>query len=136
MYATGTPTSIPDFLNSLATFAATAGWTIDHNGVSAGSDYWVAMHQGSIYLNWYMPPPVGGVNLFIELLGATGFSSGAGPLGQANTSHSLAMNPIPPGPFAAYHFFSTTAGPVYLHAILEVSTNVFLMLHGGGLNAV
>lgn len=135
MYATGTPISLADMLNSLATFAATAGWTVDHNGVYTSGDYWLAVHQGGIYLNYYVPASPAAPQ--IQLYGATGYAGGSGPTGQANSSpHAPTMYPPPPGPYTAYHFFSTTAGPIYLHMILEYSSNNFMHLHGGALNAV
>jgi len=137
MYATGTPTSLSDFLNSLATFAASAGWTVDHNGVYTSGDYWLAVHLGSVYLDYYMPPPVSGANTVIQLFGATGYSGASAPGAQAGSSvNSSNLAPAPPGPFTAYHFFSTSGGPAYLHALLEYSSNNFLHVHGGALNAV
>jgi hypothetical protein len=134
MYATGTPTSLADFLNDLATFAISAGWTVDHNGVELGSDYWLAVHNGSCYLDYYVPPS----NDRIQLYGATGYSGGSGHAGQANSSVNFSMLfPAPPGPFNAYHFFSTTTGGVtYLHALLEYSAGNFLHIHGGCLKPI
>jgi hypothetical protein len=138
MYATGTASSLSDFLNSLATFAASAGWTVDHNATISAGDYWLAVHKNACYLDYYMPPPVSGANTLIQLFGATGYNGSSAPGAQAGTSpNPTLLSPAPAGPFTAYHFFSTAAGGVnYLHALLEVSSGVFLHLHGGTLNAV
>lgn len=134
MYATGTPTSLADFLNSLATFCATAGWTVDHNGVELGSDYWLAVHKDACYLSYYVPPS----NDRVELYGGTGYSGGGGHAGQPNSSVNYSLlYPAPPGPFTGYHFFSSAASGVdYLHTMLEYSANNFLHIHGGALNPV
>lgn len=134
MYATGAPTTLADFLNALATFATSAGWTVDHNGVEAGSDYYLAVHKDLCYLNYYVPT----TNDRIQIYGATGYSGGSGHATQANSSVNFSLLfPAPAGPFTAYHFFSTATGGIdYLHAILEVSSGVFLHAHGGALNPV
>lgn len=138
MYATGAPTSLSDFLNSLATFAATAGWTVDHNAVYTSGDYWLAVHKNACYLHYYVPPPVSGLS-FIELFGATGYNGSLAPSAQPGSNAGLfsLLYPPPPGPYTAYHFFSSNAGGVdYLHSILEYSANNFMHIHGGVLNAV
>jgi hypothetical protein len=110
MYATGTPVSLADFLNNLAIFAATAGWTVDNNAVYTSGDYWLAVHKGDVYLNYYVPPTT---PINIRLYGATGFNASSGPAAQANGSPNYTMMwPPPAGPYAAFHFFSTTAGPI------------------------
>jgi hypothetical protein len=137
MYATGTPTSLSDFLNSLATFAASAGWTVDNNAAS-GSTYYLAVHNGSCYLGFYVPNTAAlGGTLQLQLWGATGYAGSTLPAAQAGASPQAAlMFPPPVGPYTAYHFFSTNAGPTYLHTLLEYSSGNFLHLHGGCLNPV
>jgi hypothetical protein len=134
MYATGAPTSLADFLNSLATFATSAGWTVDHNGVRSGSDYWLAVHNGACYLDYYVPVSS---TTDIQLWGATGYSSGSAPSAQAGAPPAASiLHPAPAGPFTAYHFFSSNSEGPYLHAILEYSSGNFLHIHGGCLNPV
>src|ERR1700727_2272311 len=138
MYATGTPTSLSDYLNSLATFATSAGWTVDNNGAS-GSTYYLAVHKDSCYLGFYVPntAALGGA-LQLQLWGATGYAGSTLPSAQAGASPQAAlMFPPPVGPYNAYHFFSTsTSGIDYLHTLLEYSSGNFLHLHGGCLNPV
>lgn len=138
MYATGTPTSLSDFLNSLATFAASAGWTVDSNG-AGGSTYYLAVHKNNCYLGYFVPntaavPPA----LQLQLWGATGYAGSTLPSAQAGASpQAVLMSPPPAGPYNAYHFFSTNTGGVdYLHALLEYSSGNFLHIHGGCLNPV
>lgn len=138
MYATGTPTSLSDFLNSLATFAASAGWTVDNNAAS-GSTYYLAVHKNSCYLGFYVPNTAAlAGTLRLELWGATGYAGSTLPSAQAGASPQAAyMFPPPVGPYNAYHFFSTAAGGVnYLHSLLEYSAGNFLHIHGGALNPV
>jgi len=117
MYATGTPTSLSDFLNALATFATSAGWTVDHNAVG-GSTYYLAVHKDNCYLGYFVPntgavPPA----LQLQLWGATGYASSTAP--------------------SAHHFFSSNTGGIdYLHALLEYSSGNFLSIYGGCLNPV
>ena len=117
MYATGTPTSLSDFLNSLNTFAVSAGWTSDFNGVagfSGASDYYLALHKDLCYLDYYVPntaaaPPA----MQLQLWGATGYAGSTQPHSQANASPFPAlMQPPPVGPYTAYHFFSTTTSEI------------------------
>jgi hypothetical protein len=135
MYATGAPTSLADFLNSLATFATSAGWTVDHNGVRSGSDYWLAVHKDSCYLDYFVPISS---TTDIQLWGATGYSSGSAPSAQPGVSpHASILHPAPAGPFTAYHFFSSNTGGIdYLHAMLEYTAGNYLHLHGGCLSPV
>jgi hypothetical protein len=134
MYATGAPTSLADFLNSLATFATSAGWTVDHNAVYTSGDYWLAVHKNACYLDYFVPT----TNDRIQLYGATGYSGASAYNAQAGTSPSYSlMMPAPAGPFTAYHFFSTNTGGIdYLHALLEYSSGNFLHIHGGCLSPV
>lgn len=142
MYATGTPTSLSDFLNSLATFATSAGWTVDFNGVPAfagATDYYLAVHKGGTYLGYYVPntaAPLG--TLYISFWAATGYAAATLPSAQAGASpFDAAMYPPPPGPYNAYHFFSTATGGInYLHCLLEYQAGNFLHIHGGKLNPV
>jgi hypothetical protein len=142
MYATGTPTSLSDFLNSLNTFAVSAGWTSHFNGVpafSGATDYMLSVSKDNCYLNYYVPntAAIAGT-LQIQLYGATGYASSTAPSAQAGASpNPTLMYPPPVGPYNAYHFFSTaTSGIDYLHTLLEYSAGNFLQLHGGCLNPV
>src|SRR5665213_3573245 len=120
MYATGAPTSLSDFLNSLGTFAAANGWTVDYNGVpafSGATDYMLSVHNGNCYLSYYVPnTAAAGGTLALQLWGATAYAGSTQPHSQANASPQAAnMFPPPVGPYAAYHFFtSTTGGVTYL----------------------
>jgi hypothetical protein len=141
MYATGTPTSLSDYLNSLATFATSAGWTVDFNAHAgfAAHDYYLAVHKDLCYLNWYIPDTTAAAGtLQIQLYGATGYAGSTAPSAQAGASpNPTLMYPPPTGPYNAYHFFSTsTSGVDYLHTLLEYSAGAFLHLHGGCLNPV
>src|ERR1700761_2507036 len=105
MYATGTPTSLSDFLNSLATFATSAGWTVDHNSVGSG-DYYLAIHKDSTFLGYYVPvtaAPAG--TLQLQLWPATAYASSTLPSAQAGAPPApTLMFPPPVGPYNAYHF--------------------------------
>lgn len=116
-------------LQALATFAGAMGWTVDHNAAYSGG-WWLAVHKGLCYLNFVAPSSDDGISLY----GATGFSSGSAPSAQAQTSPVNNFTPAP-GPYAAYHFFSSTGG-TYLHVAIEISTGIFAHMHAGLLNAV
>lgn len=137
MYSTGAPSSCAAVLQALATFASSAGWTVDNNAAYSGG-WWLAVHKGSCYLNFVVPSGDGKITVY----GATGFNSGSAPSAQANASAAFTTNPgqpsistVNPGPYAAYHFFSSTSG-TYLHCIIESSAGVFAHVHAGQLNAV
>lgn len=130
-YATGSASGCAAVLQALATFAGTMGWTIDNNAAYSGG-WWLAVHKGSCYLNFVTPSA--GTDNYITAYGATGFSVGGGPSGQANTSPSAQFTPQA-GPYSAYHFFSSTSG-TYLHCLVEISSGIFAHFHGGQLNAV
>jgi hypothetical protein len=143
MYATGTPTSLSDFLNALNTFAVSAGWTSNFNGHAgfsgASHDYYLALNKDTCFLNYYVPDTtaVAGT-LTLQLFGSTAYAGSTAPSAQAGAStNPTLMFPPPAGPYNAYHFFSTaTSGVDYLHTLLEYSAGNFLQLHGGRLNAV
>jgi hypothetical protein len=141
MYATGAPTSLSDFLNSLNTFAVSAGFTSDFNG-HAGfltHDYYLAVHKNSCYLGYYVPDTTAlPGTLTLQLWGATGYASSTAPSAQAGASPNPSLLfPPPAGPYTGYHFFSTaTSGIDYLHALLEYSSGNYLQIHGGCLNPV
>lgn len=138
MYATGSAANPAALLSALQTFAVSAGWTVDrasavyNPGSSTPNDYWLAIHQGACYLNyWYQD-----AGPLFYCIGADGYSGSNAPNAQGS-----AIPATPPymnagrGPYTSYHFFSTTAGPIYLHVVLEWEANIFTQLHGGILNA-
>lgn len=135
-YATGSASSCANVLQSLATFCTSYGWTVDNNAAYSGG-WWLAIHKGTCYLNFQVPSGDG----LIYVSGATGFSSSSAPNAQANSSNQFACNPgqtasgVNPGPYVAYHFFSSTSG-TYLHCVIEVTSNVFAHFHTGQLNTV
>lgn len=159
MYVTGACSSAQDFLASLATFATAAGWTVNWNAPYAQvpsayvGDYWLSVSKGECFLNYYADQ----TNTGIEVLGATGYVApgpGSGALFLPNQNQYPAGNPVTgqtnesvhspntfqtyaycgAGPFAAYHFFSSTSSvKPYLHAILEINANLFIHWHAGQL---
>lgn len=137
MYATGSAANPAALLAALQTFAASAGWTVDrasavyNPGSTTPNDYWLAIHQGGCYLNyWYQDAAQ-----TFTLCGADGYNGSLGPNAQGSTisTQPSYMNPGR-GAYTSYHFFSTTAGPIYLHVVLEWEASVFNHLHGGILN--
>jgi hypothetical protein len=128
-YATGTATGCAAVLQALATFAAAHGWTVDNNAAYL-SGWWLAVHKGSCYLNFQAPSTDDSITIY----GATAFSGGATPSTQAQTSLGYVFTAAT-GPYAAYHFFSSSGG-TYLHALIEISTDIFAHFHGGQLNIV
>lgn len=136
-YATGTPSSCVAVLQALATFCTAYGWTVDYNNTYTGVAWYLAVHKGTCYLNFSVPTGDGKVNVY----GATGYSSSSGPTNQANSSPINTTNPgqtnsgVNPGPYTAYHFFSSTSG-TYLHCMIEVSSGVFAHFHAGQLNTI
>src|ERR1700733_13547411 len=142
MYATGTPTSLSDFLNSLATFATSAGWTVDFNGVphfSGATDYYLAVHKDTCYLGFYVPATgAAGGTLMLQFWGPTGYAGSTTPPAQAGASpHCAQMFPPPVGPYNSYEFFSTaTSGVDYLHCLLQYSSGNYLSVYGGRINPV
>jgi hypothetical protein len=133
MYATGAAVSRSDLLNSLATFAPTAGWTVDYNGAWNITDYWLAIHKGAVYLHYWAPGPLIAPTV-INFYAATGYNGSAAPNAQPNTSAQTLITPGA-GPYTAYYFFAS-AGANYLHLVLQCAAGVFQHLHGGALDPV
>lgn len=130
MYSTGTATGPSAVLQALATFATSAGWTIDNNAAYSGG-WWLGVHKGSCYLNFVTDSGDSQISFY----GATGFSSGSAPSAQANTSpNSQNICNCGSGPFTGYHFFSST-GAAYLHCIIEISSGLFAHFQGGLLSS-
>lgn len=142
MYATGSAANPAALLAALETFAVSAGWTVDRStavynpgsGGGSASDYWLAVHKGACYLNfWYHAAFLG-----VVLHPADAYNGSNAPSAQATVLQpaSASYMNIAAGPFTGYHFFSTTAGPKYLHVVIEISGGLYGQLHGGILNAV
>lgn len=140
-YATGSAASCSGVLQSLASFCTSYGWTVDRNAAYSGG-WWLAVHKGSCYLNFSVPSGDG----YMAVYGATGYNSSLTPSTQAGTSPGVVTDPgrfidagsnvhVNPGPYTAYHFFSSTAG-TYLHVLVEISAGLFAHLHAGVLNTV
>jgi hypothetical protein len=142
MYATGSASTPAALLAAIEAFATSAGWTIDRTtsvynpggGGGSSTDYWLAMHQGACYLNyWYQTASLG-----VLLYPADGYNAANAPNAQCSIGNPGGGPPfmnIGAGPYTGYHLFSTTAGPIYLHCVIEISGGIFGQLHGGILNA-
>jgi hypothetical protein len=135
-YSTSSAASCSAVLQALATFCTSYGWTVNFNGTYTGYVRWISVSKGSCYLNFAVPTGDG----LIYVYGATGYNAANAPSAQPGTSLQYICNPgqtqsgVNPGPYTAYHFFSSTSG-TYLHVAIEVSSGVFAQLHAG-LNAV
>lgn len=125
MYQTGTATNTSTLLSALATFAASAGWTVDLNTINAGTGY-LAMHKGAAYF-WWAPATdnTSTSGYAVALWGATGYTSGAAVTSQPNVSPEQYADFTTAGPFIGYHFFSTTGAAAYLHVAVEMTGGVY-----------
>lgn len=133
MYSTGTASGPKAVLQALATFATSAGWTIDFNNTYTGVGWWLAVHKGSCYLNFVADTADQNVYLY----GATGYSSGSSFSAQPGTSpNSYNVCNSGSGPYTGYHFFSTSGSAAYLHVVIEKSAGIFAHFQGGALNAI
>lgn len=135
-YSTGAPASCVAVLQALATFCTSYGWTVNYNNTYTGLAWWLSVSKGSCYLNFTVPTGDGKINLY----GATGYSGASAPTAQPGISNIVTTNPgktssgVNPGPYSAYHFFSSSSG-TYLHCLIEVSSGIFAHIHGGSLVA-
>jgi hypothetical protein len=129
MYATGAASNPTAVLQALATFAASAGFTVDNNAAYSGG-WWLAVHKGACYLNFVTPSS----DNYITVYGATGFNGSSAPNAQAQASPGTVCNMVP-GPYTAYHFFGSSGSDAYLHLAIELSANVFAHIHAGALRA-
>jgi hypothetical protein len=135
-YATGSASTCTAVLQALATFCTSYGWTVNYNNTYTGLGWWLSISKGTCYLNFTVPTAGG----LITMYGATSYNSSSAPSAQPNVSAPLVCNPgqtssgVNPGPYSAYHFFSSSTG-AYLHCIIEVSAGVFAHFHGGQLSA-
>lgn len=130
MYSSGTAAGPKTVLQALATFAASAGFTVDNNAAFAGG-WWLAVHKGSCYLNFVADA----ADTTITMYGATGFSGASAPSAQAQSSTASICN-SGAGPYTGYHFFSTTGSPNYLHCVIEKTAGLFAQFHAGQLAAI
>jgi len=133
MYSTGTASGPKATLQALATFATSAGFTIDFNNTYSGVGWWLAVHKGSCYLNFVADTG----DTQITLYGATGYNSANSYSAQPGTSpNSYNICNSGAGPYTGYHFFSTTGAAAYLHVVIEKSAGIFAHFQGGALNAI
>ncbi|HEX7647398.1 MAG TPA: hypothetical protein VF450_08325 [Noviherbaspirillum sp.] len=133
MYSTGTASGPKATLQALATFATSAGWTVNFNNTYTGVGWWLAVNKGSCYLNFVADTG----DTQITVFGATGYNGSASYNAQPGVSpNSLNVCNSGVGPYAGYHFFSTTGAAAYLHVVIERSAGLFAHIHTGALNAV
>lgn len=133
MYSTGTASGPKAVLQALATFATSAGFTIDYSNTYSGVGWWLAVHKGSCYLNFVADTG----DTQITIFGATGYNSSNSYSAQPGTSpNSNNVCNSGTGPYTGYHFFSTTGSAPYLHVVIERSAGIFAHFQGGSLNAV
>lgn len=136
MYATGAPTSLVSLLQSLATFAASAGWTVDQSAAAGvGSVDWILQMHNSAggYIQLYANMASGSKQFTIDCAGGTAIASSSA---LTNQSPNVAMNIGSAGSYTAYHFFAKTSSSPYLHVMLEIQSNLYASLFVGTLNTV
>lgn len=124
-YQTGTATSPSDLLQQLATWVATAGWTVD-SSASDGLGWRLHAHRGAVYVNMRAAVNESSADANfddrngstawsgIAIYCGTGYSGAAGWKAQAggpiNSSQPTktfgAGMVLPAGAIVAYHFFS------------------------------
>lgn len=134
-YETGTATSMDDLITKLMTFATANGWTQDQLDTTANS---AALHKGNIWVSFRWDPAGPDVLSIHQALGYTGGNEpGTHPNDSGNgfnttTSHINAnldnercVNGMGNGPYPSYFFFESDASPVYIHIVVEKSTDVF-----------
>lgn len=131
MYSTNTASGPKAVLQALATFATSAGFTVDYNNTYTGVGWWLAVHKGTCYLNFVADT----ADTQVTMYGATGYSSGSSYSAQAGTSGGVICN-CKAGPYTGYHLFSTTGSAAYLHVAIEISAGIFSHFHAGALNSV
>lgn len=129
MYVTGSASSPTAVVQALATFATSAGFTVDNNAAYSGG-WWLAVHKGACYLSFVTPAS----GNYITVYGATGFDNTLAPNAQANASPGTICAMVP-GPYTAYHFFGSSGADAYLHAAIEMGANVFAHIQAGALRA-
>lgn len=135
MYATGSASNVSAVLQALATFAASAAWTIDQSAATGtGSVDWILQMHNTVgsYIQMYAHEASGANQYKIEVFGGTAIASST-TLTNQSTSCLCGLNA---GPFTAYHFFAETTNSSYLHILVEISTGLFGDIFCGQLNAV
>jgi hypothetical protein len=135
MYATGAASNVSAVLQALATFAASAGWTMDQSAATGtgGADWILQMHNtAGSYVQMYAHEAAGANQYTIEVNGGTGIASSSTLTNQSPSCFCQANA----GPFTAYHFFSKSSASPYLHILIELSSNLYADIFCGKLNAV
>lgn len=133
MYSTGTASGPKATLQALATFATSAGWTINFNNTYTGVGWWLSVSKGSCYLNFVADTG----DTQITIFGATGYNGSSSYSAQPGTSpNSNNVCNCGVGPYTGYHFFSTSGSAAYLHVVIEKSAGIFAHFQGGALNAI
>ncbi len=129
-YQTGTPPGCANFLQTLATAAAAAGWTVDHNAAVTSDGWWLALHNSTgAYVNLHAKA----ADNQIDCYGATGYNGANTYSNQTGTPAQLlnAYTGAAAG-FVGYHIFTKAGGASpYIHCMLEVTSGVFVHIHFG-----
>ena len=146
-YQTGTATSPSDLLQQLATWVATAGWTID-SSVADGSGWRLHAHRGAVYVNMRAAVNEGADALFedrngtpgtwsgIAIYCGTGYSGAAtwkaqagGPINASQPTKVFGAGMVlPVGAIVAYHFFSDNDNVM---VVVEKTAGIFVHIGWG-----
>lgn len=131
-FETGVSNSPKDFLDKLGTFAAANGWTVSTGGAGGDpSGSQVSFDDGAGFHLHAIPDNTNG---HVRAQPATAYD-GSGTLyyahtgnpagGSSDVTNHLRMDNIGVGPHTAYFFFCPNSGPLYLHAVVNVSAGIY-----------
>jgi hypothetical protein len=115
-YQATSATSVPDFIDKLATFAGANGWTVHRNDL-AGALRTLTVSKGGDYVH------VWNTNSTDVLIRASvGYDGGLSPSSQPNQSVSSGGSNFGTGPFSNVFFFENAS---CLFAVVEISSGIF-----------
>jgi hypothetical protein len=115
-YQATSATSVPDFIDKLATFAGANGWTVHRNDL-AGALRTLTVSKGGDYVHVWNT-----TSTDILIRASVGYDGGLAPSSQPNQSVSSGAANTGTGPFSNVFFFENAS---CLFAVIEISSGIF-----------
>jgi hypothetical protein len=115
-YQATSATSVPDFIDKLATFAGANGWTVHRNDL-AGALRTLTVSKGGDYVHVWNT-----TSSDILIRASVGYDGGLAPSSQPNQSVSSGAANTGTGPFSNVFFFENAS---CLFAVIEISSGIF-----------
>lgn len=129
-YQLTSATSVADFIDKIAAFAATAGWTIRRNTL-AGSNRTVTIQKSGDNIHIWNTDTGS-----VKVRASVGYDVALAADAQPDQAVSQGSCNTGAGPFSNVFLFDGNSPSEYLHVAVEISSGIFRHLNLGGLRKI